>query len=119
MRRTTASTWTRLWFRGAAIYGVVALLPLYFQPAGDKAHFYYGFVGTALVFQFIFWTIGGDPRRYRALMPLGVLEKLAFGVPVALLFAQSRVDALTFGAGLIDLALGAGFLLAWRATPPA
>ena len=114
----TAPRWVSLWYRGAAIYGLLVLLPQYLiaPPAGGEVNFY-GFVGTATAFQLVFWVIGGDPVRYRALMPVSVIEKLAFGVPCALLFAAGKAPALTFGAGMIDLALGVGFLLAWRATP--
>ena len=117
---TTMSTpkWVSRWFRGAAIYGLIVLLPQYLltPPVGAEAYAY-GFIGTAAVFQLVFWIIGGDPARYRALMPVCVVEKLVFAVPVAILCAQGRtpLELLPFGA--IDLALGIGFLLAWRATP--
>lgn len=114
----TAPRWISLWFRAAAIYGLLVLLPQYLRaaPIGGEVNFY-GFVGTATAFQLAFWVIGGDPVRYCALMPVAVIEKLVFGIPCAVLFAQGKSDALTFGAGMIDLALGAGFLLAWRMTP--
>ena len=57
-------------------------------PAGLLDH--YGFVFTALAFQGVFWMIGGDPVRYRAAMPWSVAEKLAFGIPCAILFATGR-----------------------------
>ena len=50
-------------------------------------------------------------------MLVGVVEKLAYGVPVLILFAQGRADALYVGAAVIDLILGLGFFLAWRVTP--
>ncbi|WP_298674172.1 hypothetical protein [uncultured Sphingomonas sp.] len=113
-----APAWVSRWFRGAAIYGLVVLLPQYFQtpPAGAEA-FAYGFIGTASAFQLAFWIIGGDPVRYRALMPVAVVEKLVFAAPVAILCAQGRAPALLLPFGLIDLLLGIGFLLAFRATP--
>ncbi|MFM5954177.1 MAG: hypothetical protein ACKOPE_07735 [Novosphingobium sp.] len=106
-------------FRWAAIYGVIVLLPLYFTPLPPvMGETFLGFVGLALVFQAVFWVIGGDPVRYRALMPLAVAEKLVFGVPALMLFAQGYPVAppvAVFAA--IDLALGLGFFLAWRRTP--
>ena len=106
-------------FRWAAIYGLVVLLPLYFTPLPQVgAEVFLGFVGLALVFQGVFWTIGGDPVKYRALMPFAVLEKLVFGVPAVSLYAQgypAPPPVAVFAA--IDLLLGLGFFIAWRRTP--
>ncbi|WP_375271979.1 hypothetical protein [Sphingomonas sp.] len=104
--------WPRWWFRGAAIYGTVALVASLAAP-GAVSLPQLAFALTALAFQLVFWIIGGDPVRYRPLMLAGVAEKLAFGVP-ALILASGSATAV-FGA--IDLALGAGFLAAWFATP--
>ncbi|ONF96412.1 hypothetical protein [Sphingomonas jeddahensis] len=113
-------SWVGWWFRGAAIYGLIALLPQYLfpQPAGAELASY-AFIGTASAFQLVFWAIGGDPMRYRALMLAGVAEKLAFGVPAVVLFARGFAPAPVLVFGGIDLALGLGFMLAWRATAPA
>ena len=106
-------------FRWAAIYGVVVLLPLYLTPLPKPgAEVFLGFVGLALVFQGVFWIIGSDPAKYRALMPYAVLEKLVFGVPALSLYLQGYPVAppvAVFAA--IDLLLGLGFFLAWRKTP--
>ena len=48
-------------------------------------------------------------------MPIALLEKLAFGVATVVLFALHRV-ATVLGLGLIDLALGVLFLIAYFAT---
>ena len=113
-----ASKFPSRMFRWAAIYGVVVLLPLYFTPLPQQgAELFLGFVGLAVVFQGVFWTIGGDPAKYRALMPFAVLEKLVFGVPAVLLYAQGYPVAppVALFAG-IDLVLGLGFFIAWRRT---
>jgi len=115
---TAAPRWVSWWFRGAAIFGLVALLPQYLlpQPAGAEL-VSYGFIGTAAAFQLVFWIIGGNAPRYRALMLPSVAEKLAFGVPALLLFFAGTAPPAVLLFGGIDLALGLGFLLAWRATP--
>lgn len=108
-------------FRWAAIYGVIVLLPLYFTPLPPRmGETFLGFVGLALVFQGVFWTIGGDPVKYRALMPYAIAEKLVFGLPALALFAQGYPvppPVAVFAA--IDVLLGIGFWLAWRRTPVA
>lgn len=114
----TEPGWIAWWYRVAAVYGLIVLLPSYLVPpiAGAEVPTY-GFVGIAAAFQLVFWVIGSDPVRYRALMPVSVIEKLAFGVPVLLLFAAGRAPALVLLFGAIDLVLGVGFFLAWRRTP--
>ena len=48
-------------FRWAAIYGVIVLMPLYLTPLPKVgAEVFLGFVGLALVFQAVFWTIGSN-----------------------------------------------------------
>ncbi len=106
-------------FRWAAIYGVIVLAPLYLTPLPPVlGETLLGFIGLALVFQGVFWVIGGDPAKYRALMPLAVAEKLVFGVPALALFAQGYPVAAPVAvfAG-IDVLLGLGFFLAWWQTP--
>ncbi|MCZ8324094.1 MAG: hypothetical protein O9283_02400 [Sphingomonadaceae bacterium] len=109
----------RRMFRWAAIYGVIVLLPLYLTPlppVGGETLL--GFIGLALVFQAVFWVIGSDPVKYRALMLPAITKKLVFGVPALALFAQGYPvpPPVAFFAG-IDVALGLGFWLAWRRTP--
>jgi hypothetical protein len=109
-------------FRGAAIYGLIILLPLYFlehrvaAPAATLAHpeYYYGFVGAAAAWQLVYWTIGGDPVRYRAFMPLGVIAKFGFWIPTFLLWLNGRTPTSTFALVNVDFLLGIAFFLAWR-----
>lgn len=106
-------------FRGAALYGAIALTPLLFQPtpAGARVEINLGFIGLALVFQGVFWIIGGDPLRYRALMPIAVLEKLIFAVPALMLFALGRLGGAVAGVAAADAVLAVAFLIAWRRIP--
>jgi hypothetical protein len=113
-------------FRLAAVYGLLVLAPQYFMevrvgshvpPPIERPEHFYGFVGLALVWQLAFLVIARDPVRYRLFMPVAILEKLAFGVPALVLFLQGRVETAVLAFGLVDLVLGALFLLAWRRTP--
>jgi hypothetical protein len=102
-------------FRGAAIYGAIVLVPLYLAPVPiDYRATHFGFVGCALVFQWLFWIVGGDPRKYRALMLPAVAEKLVFAVPALVLFAMGHLDPVVAVFAGIDILLGAGFLVARR-----
>jgi len=112
-------------FRLAGIYGILLLAPMYVLerqvagPAGVLPHAenYYGFIGTALAAQVLFLIIARDPIRLRPAMLAGVLEKLAFGVPVWALWLQGRVAAPVVVFGTIDLVLAALFVLAYVRTP--
>ena len=63
----------------AGIYGLVVLLPQHVvewglpAPIAQPEHFY-GFIGVALSWQFVFLLIARDVQRYRPLMLMGVLE---------------------------------------------
>lgn len=104
----------------AGIYGIVVLLPQYFiewaadlpAPIVRPEHFY-GFIGVALSWQFVFLLIARDVERYRPLMLAGVLEKLSFGLAVMVLYPAGRVSAGVLGAGVVDLAFGGLFVLAF------
>ena len=111
-------------FLVAGIYGILVLAPQYLaesgaglalpEPIRNPEHFY-GFVGLALVWQLVFLLIARDVERYRPLMLIAVLEKLAFGLPVLILYARGRVNAIVLSFGLIDLVLGVMFLAAYVA----
>lgn len=115
-------------FLGASIYGVLALLPMYFleeqygldnPPPIAHPEFFYGFAGVALAWQVVFFIISRDPVRYRLLMLPAILEKAAYAIPAALLYAGGRLNAQMFGAGMIDLLLGVLFTLSYLKTPSA
>jgi hypothetical protein len=107
----------------AGIYGLVVMLPQYFMeerigrdtppPITHPEHFY-GFIGVVIAWQVAFLVIARDPARFRALMPVTVLEKLVFAVPVLILYAQGRVAASVLPFAAIDLVLGALFFLSYR-----
>lgn len=110
----------RIIFALAAAWGFVAVIPGLFAEAGPRPEYYYGFLGLALVFQLVFVLISFDPARYRPLIPIAVLEKFAFFLPVTLLYLQGRVamGAVFFGAmvdGLFMLLFALAWLLSRRA----
>lgn len=112
-------------FLVAGIYGLAMLLPLYFaepvfamqgRPPLDRPEMLYGFVGAASTMQILYLMIARDPAGLRPFMLVGVLGKLSYGVPVTILFADGRIDALTFWLSAPDLVWAALFALAWRIT---
>ncbi len=112
-------------FRVAAIYGVLVLVPQYFleerigrdtPPPITHPEYFYGFIGVALAWQLVFFLISRDPVRYRPLMLLALVEKASFGFAAIALFLSGRLSAQMLGAGLIDLVLGALFVVAYVRT---
>jgi hypothetical protein len=113
-------------FALAGVYGLVALLPLYWMegaiataspPAVTHVEYYYGFIGVAVCWQLVFLRIATNPLRFREFMPLAVLAKLAFGVAAVILYAHSRIVPETLAFGCADLALAVAFLIAYVRTP--
>lgn len=118
----------RVVFTAAGIYGLLVLLPQYFllekngrdfPPAITHPEYYYGFVGVGVAWQLAFLVIGRNPARYRALMPIAVVEKASFGIAACILFARHRLGLPLFGAGSIDLILGVLFMTSFLVTRPA
>lgn len=116
----------RLVFLGAALYGIAVLAPQYvleqkvntdFPPAITHPEYFYGFVGLALVWQFAFLLIARDVVRFRPLMPIAVLEKLSFGGAAVVLYLLGRLHVQVLAMGVIDLILGALFVVAYLRTP--
>jgi hypothetical protein len=111
--------WT---FLIAGIYGMLALVPMYFMeeqigidtpPAITHPEYFYGFIGVAVAFQLVFLTISTDPVKYRPLMLAAIVEKLSFAIAAGVLLMQGRLAGMIIlGAG-IDLVLGGLFFLAW------
>jgi hypothetical protein len=112
----------RLIFAIAGIYGLIVLLPLFFVepwlvPAPSRPEDYYGFLGAAAAFQLVYLNIARDPVRFRPLMPVAVLAKLSFFVPVAILWAQGRTPVPVLAFAMVDLLIAAAFAYAWRKLP--
>jgi hypothetical protein len=109
----------------AGVYGLIVMLPQYFleerigrdnPPAITHPEYFYGFIGIVIVWQLAFLVIARNPERFRPIMPVTVLEKLVFAIPVMVLYAQGRVASAAVFFGGIDLVLGALFLMAYRRT---
>jgi len=112
----------------AAIWGFVAIIPLYFlfgfigrqsPPLITHPDFYYGFVGVALAWQVAFAIIATDPLRFRLLMIPSVLEKLTYTTALVVLHLQGRAAANQLIFAGTDMLLGVLFVVAFFKTKPA
>lgn len=109
----------------AAIWGILVLAPLYFMfnligrrdpPPITHPAFFYGFVGVGLAWQIAFIFIAKDPLGLRPLMIPSVIEKVSYGLAVAVLVAQGRTAASDLIFGGIDLLFAVLFVIAYLKT---
>jgi hypothetical protein len=112
-------------FYGAATWGLLVVTPLYFMfnvisqqdpPPITHPGFYYGFVGTALAWQFGFFVIATNPARFRPMMLPAVLEKIGYGVPIVVLVLQKRMRSQDLVFAGADLLFAVLFVIAFMKT---
>ncbi len=110
----------------AGIWGVLIITPLYFlfdligrqdPPPITHPAFFYGFVGLALAWQFVFLFIATNPSRFRPLMLPSMFEKFSYGIAVVVLVLQGRTRSSDLVFAATDLLLGVLFVLACLKTP--
>lgn len=107
-------------FLAACAWGAVTLLPLPFMRHAIEngvplthLEYFYGFIGTAIAFQFVFWRVASAPREFLAMMPACILEKIAFGLPVVCLVIRGHADPSLLLFGGMDLVFSALFVVAY------
>jgi hypothetical protein len=112
-------------FRLAGIYGLLVLAPMYFleskigrdtPPAITHPEFFYGFVGVALAWQFVFLVLSTDPVRYRPIILPSIVEKISFGIPSFILFSEGRLASSTLAVASVDWVLAFLFLASYFKT---
>ena len=111
-------------FAASGLYGIAVLSPLYWlegeiaKTTGGFNHpeYFYGFVGTALSAQIMFFIVAYDPLRFRPAIFFAVLEKLAFAIPVFLLWASERLSGPVVAFGGIDFVWAIIFSALWVLT---
>ena len=98
-------------FLVAGIQGLLILSPMYFleNKIGRDAPLpithpenFYGFLGVALAWQVLFLVLSTDPVRYRPMILPSILEKVAWGTALIVLFWQGRLALSTFAIGSVD-----------------
>ena len=113
---------TRVVYGLAAAYGFVSLLPLYLMiekvgheapPAITHPEFYYGFLGLALLWQFVFVLVARNPIRYRPVMPIAIAEKFVYTIPVLILYSLGQVQSILVESSLLDPVFGLLFVVAY------
>ncbi len=118
----------RIVYAIAGIYGLLVMIPQYWleerialdsPPAITHPEYFYGFIGVVVAWQLVFLLVSRAPAHYRAIMPIAVLEKLGFGLPVVLLYAGHRVTVSVLGFGILDLVWATLFAISYLVTSPA
>lgn len=115
-------------FRIAGIYGLLILAPIYFMenkigrdtpPAITHPEYFYGFLGAAVAWQFVFLVLSTDPVKYRAMILPSILEKISYGIALAVLFSHHRLPLSVLEIGSMDWIFACLFLAAYFTTKPA
>jgi len=105
---------------------VIVIVPMYFAegrigrdhpPAITHPEFYYGFLGVALAWQVVFLVLAQDPSRYRPMVIPSLLEKVSYGIALAVLLLEHRIPLVVFGLGSVDWIFAVLFVAAYLATP--
>jgi hypothetical protein len=113
----------RRFCRTAGWFGIAVLLPQLFMenklgidypPAVTHPEFYYGFLGVALAWQYVFLILGKEPLAYHKFLVPAALEKFSFAASALTLFFVGKAPALVAVFGGIDLAFGLGFAYFYR-----
>lgn len=110
----------------AGIYGLIVVTPQYFmegviaRTTGPITHpeYFYGFIGVVVAWQLAFLRIARDPELHRAIIPITVVEKLAFGLPALILYAQHRLESSVLAFGILDLVWAVMFTMCGLTTSP-
>ena len=109
----------------ASIYGLLILTPIYFMenkigrdtpPAITHPEYFYGFVGVGLAWQVLFLVLSTDPVRYRAMILPSILEKISYGIALAVLYSQRRLPLSVLAIGSGDWIFAFLFLAAYFKT---
>ena len=114
----------RIVFRIAGAWGLIILTPLYWLFPGDAggaavfnyAQAYYAFLGVTIAWQLVFFVIASSPVAMRPLMPVAIVEKMGYVVPIAMLAAQGRVTSAQASSAVPDFILGSLFVVAYVKT---
>lgn len=87
----------RIVFSTAGALGILAMIPMYLAPGSYR---YYGSLGGLVAWQFAFFVIATDPKRYRLIMIPALMEKLLWVLPLSHL--PSGTDDFSRGIGRYD-----------------
>jgi hypothetical protein len=114
-------------FRVAGTYGLLVLTPIYFMenkigrdtpPAITHPEYFYGFIGVGLAWQLLFLVLSTDPVKYRPMILPSILEKISYGIALAVLFSQHRLPVSVLAVGSVDWIFAFLFLAAYFKTKP-
>ena len=105
----------------AGVYGMIAIVPLYFSeaqinidfpPAITHPEYFYGFLGVAISWQILFFILAINPLRYKLMIIPAIIEKFSYGIAVIVLFSQHRIHTMILSSGIVDLIFGILFIVA-------
>lgn len=112
----------RIVFTCAGVWGLVALVPLYFSadvigklypPAITHPDFFFGFVGVAVAWQLAFLLIGRNPVGLHAMMGPAIAEKFIYVFTLTALYGNGSLQFGQFVVAVPDFVFGVLFVTAF------
>ena len=103
-------------FTIAGALGLLAMIPMYLAIESVR---YYGSLGGLVAWQFAFFVIASDPRRFRPMMIPAAMEKLLWCSALVVGHLQGRMTPAEVAGGTIPhLVLGMLFIAAFFKVRP-
>jgi hypothetical protein len=101
-------------FSIAGALGILAMIPMYLASGSYR---YYGSLGGLVAWQFAFFVIATDPKRYRLMMIPALMEKLLWVLTRIAIYFQGRMTSAEVIGGAIPHGLrGILFVMAFFRT---
>ena len=84
-----------------------------YPPAITHPEYYYGFVGAAGAWQLVYLLISTNPLRYRPVIVIAIIAKLAFGITAWVLYSEGRTPLSVAASATIDIVFAGLFAYAF------
>ena len=113
--------YAKLVFLIGGIYGLLALIPLYFienqiAPGLNYPEYYYGFIGINIVWQISYIYIATNPSKFRPIILFAFLVKILGVISISWLILTKRTETWWYGIIISDLVFAVLFLTAFIRT---